>query len=75
MNKQLGTLITLRDNINVTVQTLLERKDLTGETLPTIDELMDWHIIEEAEDITRGLMLAVIPESDGEYYQPSSRVY
>ena len=66
MNKQLDLLITLRDNINVTVQTLLATKDVTGDTLRELSPL-DIDIITGAEEITRELMYDTDPTTDPNY--------
>jgi len=63
MNKQLDLLLTLRDNINVVAQTLLKKKDVTGETLPTLSGY-EFNLCETVEGITREIMYTVDPSTD-----------
>lgn len=60
--KVIGLLCTIRDNCNVTIQTLLNRKDLTFETLPEID-LFTFQELLNAEDVTRDIMYQVDPST------------
>lgn len=68
MNKQLDTLLTLRDNINVVAQTLFNQGDMTGETMPLM-EAYSFQYIEMAEALTGELMWQVDPTTRPDYQE------
>ena len=62
MDKNADLLITIRDNINVVLQTLIAKHDFSGETLPGITT-SDFETLKDAEQITRDLMHTVDPST------------